>query len=494
VVVFRAGYRLRYLLGGLALLATGGCTEEDQRDAAGARLKASAAEKNRTVSRRLGLDLAAVKKSGQLVVATVTAPRIYFKWRGKHVGLEHDLLKAYANSLSVDVVFIPVCCVKKALQLAERGYVHIAAARLTRTPLRDRSMLPSVEYYRTRQQLVCHKRLAWLRSVRQLRRLKPERFVLIARSSYAERLRELQKKIPGLAWREAEDVLTEDLLERVWSGRQDCTVADRNIVNVYRRYYPALITPFYLSGEQSIVWYMPAQAKSLQQSVNQWFARPNGRYALKVLYERYYGYLGRFDYLDSRVFIERMHRRLPRYKALFEGAAKKHGLDWRLLAAIGYQESHWDPNAKSPTGVRGLMMLTEATARLLGVDNRVDPAQSIDGGARYFKMLYDQLPVEIVPPDRSWFALAAYNMGMGHLLDAMKLARRLGKKPYRWASVKEVLPLLQIRRYYLKTRYGRARGGEARRYVRNIRNYYDLLTRKSVSLEAMQTRRYQYSR
>ncbi len=471
------------------LLAAGACADQDDRHPG-----ASAGAAARDVSQRLGLDVAAIKKSGQLVVATLTAPRIYFKWRGKHVGLEHDLLRAYANRISVDAVFVPVCCIKKALQLVEQGYVHIAAARLTRTPERDRKMLPSAEYYRTRQQLVCHKGVTWLKSLRQLPRLRPERFAVIAGSSYVERLRELKRIMPGLAWREIEDALTEDLLEQVWSGKLDCTVADRNIVSVYRRYYPELRTPFYISSEQSIVWYMPSRAKSLQQSVNEWFARPNGRYALKVLYERYYGYLGRFDYLDSRVFIERMHRRLPRYKALFEQAAQKYGLDWKLLAAIGYQESHWDPKAKSPTGVRGLMMLTEATARFLGIGNRLDPANSIEGGARYFKMLYERLPDQIVAPDRYWFALAAYNMGMGHLLDAIRLARRLGRKPYRWASVKDVLPLLERRRYYLNTRYGRARGREARRYVRNIRNYYDLLNRKSVSLEAMQTNRYRSPR
>ncbi|MDX1657143.1 MAG: transglycosylase SLT domain-containing protein, partial [Candidatus Competibacteraceae bacterium] len=142
-----------------------------------------------------------------------------------------------------------------------------------------------------------------------------------------------------------------------------------------------------------------------------------------------------------------------------------------------YQESHWNPRARSPTGVRGLMMLTLATARPLKVSNRLDPAQSVDGGARYLRHLLERLPAEVVKEDRLWFALAAYNVGLGHVLDARTLARRLGRNPNIWSDLKGVLPLLARRQYHRTLEYGYARGSEPVRYVQRIRDFRDILER-----------------
>ncbi|MFN2350041.1 MAG: transglycosylase SLT domain-containing protein, partial [Thioalkalivibrio sp.] len=165
----------------------------------------------------------------------------------------------------------------------------------------------------------------------------------------------------------------------------------------------------------------------------------------------------------------------PRFRPLFETAAASHEVRWTLLAAQSYQESHWDPAARSPTGVRGLMMLTQPTAAELGVTNRLDPAQSINGGARYLADLRRRLPETIQEPDRTWIALAAYNVGMGHVFDARGLARDLGRNPDSWVEFREVLPLLAQPRYHRKLRYGYARGTEPVEYVRRIRNYEDIL-------------------
>ncbi len=143
---------------------------------------------------------------------------------------------------------------------------------------------------------------------------------------------------------------------------------------------------------------------------------------------------------------------------------------------MGYQESHWLPTATSKTGVRGLMMLTLRTAKAMGVKNRLDPRQSIQGGARYISLLMSKLPESIYPADRVWFALAAYNVGMGHLGDARKLTAAEGLDPDKWLDVKTILPRLAQKQWYSKTRYGYARGGEPVHFVNNIRRYYDILT------------------
>lgn len=200
------------------------------------------------------------------------------------------------------------------------------------------------------------------------------------------------------------------------------------------------------------------------------------RGTLSALIDRYYGYLNNFDYYDAKVFIQRLNSRLPKYIKLFEEEADKYDLSWRLLAAMAYQESQWDAAARSPTGVRGLMMLTLPTAGALGVTDRLDPEQSIRGGARYFNRLRKRLPAHIGKWDRTWLALAAYNVGYGHLRDAQKLAEQMGKDPYRWDQLKDVLPLLSNRRYYDALPHGYARGSEPVQYVQRIRNY-ELLIR-----------------
>ena len=196
---------------------------------------------------------------------------------------------------------------------------------------------------------------------------------------------------------------------------------------------------------------------------------------LDRLVERYYGAATKFDYVNVKTFRRRVKSVLPRYEALFRQAGAEYGLDWRLLAAQSYQESYWKPGAVSPTGVEGLMQLTEATAEFIDVEDRTDPRQSVLGGARYLRSLRDRIHESVTEPDRTWFALAAYNVGLGHLLDARALARRLNKDPDRWTSVKTMLPLLSQPQWYTKTKHGQARGYEAVAYVTRIRSFYDIL-------------------
>ena len=178
---------------------------------------------------------------------------------------------------------------------------------------------------------------------------------------------------------------------------------------------------------------------------------------------------------EIRRFHHHIETRLPQYRRQFEGIAQAYGISWTLLAAQAYQESHWDQYAVSPTGVRGIMMLTRDTASFLGIQNREDPTKSIEGGARYFYNLKKRLPRHIGKPDRISIALAAYNVGMGHIKDAQRLARRMGKNPNSWNDLKSTLPLLTQKSYYETLEYGYARGWEPVRYVKRIHAYHALL-------------------
>jgi len=245
---------------------------------------------------------------------------------------------------------------------------------------------------------------------------------------------------------------------------------------VNQAFYPAVRVGFDLSEPQPMAWALPpGEDESLQQAVDVFFAGIRADGTLDQLIERFYGHADVLDYVGARGFARHMQQRLPRYETLFRQAGDQYGLDWRLLAAMGYQESLWDPDAVSFTGVRGIMMLTLPTAKFVGVTNRIDPKQSIFGGARYLIWVRDQLPDDIPEPDRTWFAMAAYNIGIGHLDDARNLTRSNGRDPNRWVDVKDHLPLLSKKEWYSKTRYGYARGAEPVHYVQNIRRYHEIL-------------------
>lgn len=184
----------------------------------------------------------------------------------------------------------------------------------------------------------------------------------------------------------------------------------------------------------------------------------------------------RYTYVDNKYFLRNTKKLLPKYKGLFQKAAKKYDLDWRLVASIAYQESVWDPQAVSPTGVRGMMMLTKITAKEMNVKDRTNVTQSIFGGAGYFRKLLNRIPAEVKGVNRELMALASYNMGYGHLIAARKLTAQQGADNTVWKEVKKRLPLLQQRKYYKNSPYGYAGGArQALHYVGEIQKHYDML-------------------
>ncbi len=416
-----------------------------------------------------------IQARGELRLGTRNAPTTYYIDRqGRPAGPEWEMVRDFARRLGVT----PRPVVKDSLgdlfQALDSGEVDLLAAGITHTPARARRYLFGPTYQRVRQQVVCRRGGPRPRSPSELASV---RLVVPSRSSYVEHLARLAQTVPGLVWQEDSEEDSEGLLAQVWRREIDCTVADSNIVAINRRYYPELVVAFDLSEDQALAWVMPLGGADLQAEVIRWFDHFRALGALDTVMERYYGHVTVFDYVDVKRFLARVRTRLPRYRPWFEAAGEKYGLPWTLLAAQAYQESHWNRRARSPTGVRGIMMLTLATARELGIRSRLDARASIDGGARYLARLRDRLPEEIPEPDRTWMALAAYNMGYGHLQDAWTLARRLGKDPYRWHELQTVLPLLAKKRYYRSLKYGYARGWEPVIYVQRIRNFQDLLER-----------------
>ncbi len=418
---------------------------------------------------------------GTMVVLTRNAPTtFYYDQNGEPAGYEYELARDFADTIGVDARFVIKDTVTEILEGITDGQGDIAAAGLTRTIERMRHYRFGPTYKHIRQQLVCNRAGDYPRRLDDLPGFSIE---VIANSSYEETLIGLARRFGDLSFQATVGTDTEGILARVAAGEVDCTIADSNIVAVNRRYEPDLIVPFDMSERQELAWVVPSGADSLVEALNEWFAEVGETDFLVELDERYYGHVDGFDYVDLSVFERRIGTRLPEFRTWFELAGAAQDFPWTLLAAVGYQESHWEPLARSATGVRGLMMLTLATARDLGVANRLDPEESIRGGAAYLRWLYDRMPAEITGDDRLHIALAAYNVGYGHVMDARVLARRQELDPNSWRDLREVLPLLSRRTHYRDLRYGYAPGGQAVIYVQQVRDYWDILNRAFPSHE-----------
>lgn len=420
----------------------------------------------------LDLSPEAIREAGEIVVVTVESPTTYAVSDGAPTGYEVELAGEMARSLGVAVRFEVAPDLETALSLIAAGEAQLAAAGVTVTSAREARMRFAPAYKAVTQQLACRRGGPMPSAPEALAGL---RIAVVAGSSYEERLSELAEAHPGIAFHTRGHASAMPLLEAVQDGRLDCTVADSNLIAFARLRFPEIETPLDLTGQQTLAWALPPDAEALDAWLGEWFAQAHEDGVLEALDERWYGAVRQFDYVDVARFLRRLEDRLPPLQPYFVEAARSAELDWRILAAQGYQESHWDPDAVSPTGVRGVMMLTLPTARRVGVEDRTDPVQSIRGGAAHLADLYDRLPAEVTGDDRLYMALAAYNVGMGHLYDARALAERQGLDKNSWADLRQVLPLLSREEYYTTTRYGYARGHEPVRYVAKIRQYRALL-------------------
>jgi membrane-bound lytic murein transglycosylase F len=414
-----------------------------------------------------------VRHSGVLKVVTSNAPTTYYLGLDGPVGPEYELARGFAEFLGVELEMYTLDSISQVLREVARGRAHLAAAALIPTPARREQFAFGPAYREVTQQLVYRQGGAVPRTIEDTY---GRRIEVPADSSYAYTLEELRGAAPGLTWLENPATDVQELLGRVATGEIDFTLADSTAVQLNRFFHPDIRVAFDVSEPFPVAWaFRAGEDRSLVEQAERYFEEILASGRVAEILDRYYGHADRFDYVGTRTFLRHIDTRLPRYRAFFEEVAAEHGWDWRLLAALSYQESHWNPKAVSPTGVRGLMMLTLPTAEAMGVTDREDAEQSIRGGARYLSKLMERMPERITEPDRTLFTLAAYNIGYGHLEDARRIAQRRGLDPDRWADVRDSLPLLTQERWYRETRFGYARGWEPVRFIENIRRYYEVL-------------------
>ena len=411
--------------------------------------------------------IAQIKSRGVLRISTINSPLTYYTINDAPAGMDYELAKRFADYLGVKLEVTVRPNLSDLFDDLDDDKADILAAGLIYNSERLARFRAGPTYYSVSQQLVYRIGKARPKSLGDLK----GRLTVASGSAYLSTLRNAkQNQYPDLDWAISTDQAPKALLEAVADGKLEYTVADSVTIGMLQRIYPQLAVAFDITEEEPVTWYIPREEDdSLNAAMLDYFSQMSEEGSMARLEEKYLGHVGTFDYVDTRTFLRAIDDTLPDIQPLFERYASH--IDWRLLAAISYQESHWNPQATSPTGVRGLMMLTRNTADSLDVDDRLDPEQSIRGGSEYLQRMMEKVPATVPEEERIWFALAAYNMGYAHMLDARRLTEKQKGNPDSWADVKIRLPMLSQKRYYNQTTYGYARGHEAYSYVENIRKY-----------------------
>ncbi|NLW04508.1 MAG: membrane-bound lytic murein transglycosylase MltF [Pseudomonadaceae bacterium] len=417
--------------------------------------------------------LSQVLKTGTLTVAMRNTPAVFYEHRDGYAGFEYELVKSFADHLGVKLKVINLANALEMEQAVLKGEVDMAAGSLGLTLDRSRRFSATAPLLHSPQMVVY--RTGHFRPKSWQDVIERTSLAVLAGSRQAEVLQSQQVLHPHLSWMETEDLEVTDLLKMVQDGDLDYALVSTQDFNINRFFFPRVAVAFDAEVSSALVWLFSKQDHSkLERAATSYINLAQASGTISEVRERYYRHEQYLEYVGAPLFLRHVRTRLPQYESHFRHAAEQQSLDWLLLAAVAFQESHWRKNAVSPTGVRGLMMLTQRTANELNVD-RLNPLESIEGGSRYLKQLYDRMPESVQGRDRLYMALASYNVGKGHLEDARKITESQGFNPNSWDDVAKHLPLLTQRKWYRQTRYGYARGNEPVAYVHNIRRYLEIL-------------------
>jgi membrane-bound lytic murein transglycosylase F len=415
-----------------------------------------------------------------ITFVTINSPNTYYINSDREFsGLEYDLAVAFSAYLGdkKQIEFIVVDSIEEVIEALVTNKADIAAADLTVTDIRKQVIDFSTPYQDVQQQVIYNKQVT-NKPAKNIKHLVGKEIVVPASTSFVERLKQHKKEAQALEWTARKAAHSENILEDVAKGTVEYTIADDHLVSVLQNFHPNLRVAFPFGKPEKIAWgFAKGRKPDLLLEANAFFTKIKSDGTLRNLIDRYHGNSKRLKPLDINTFLSRSRTLLPQYKKLFKDAQEITGIDWRMLAALSYQESHWDTFNTSPTNVRGLMMLTEATSDQMGVMNRLDPKESIPAGAKYLNLMVNTLPERVPEPDRTYMALASYNIGYAHVEDARVLAQRLGLSPDSWVDVKKALLKLNDPQHYVNAKYGYCRCAQPVIYVESIRSYYNILAR-----------------
>ncbi len=432
-------------------------------------------------------DLQRIIKKGKIVALTGYNAYSYFIYKGQPMGYEYSLLKLFGKYLNVNVEIKVVPSLSEMFRKLRSGQGDLIAFNLTVTNER-RKLVAFTHYLNTTKQVLVQRlpknwRLMTRDDIeksliRSPLELDGKTIYVLAHSSYVTRLENLSEEIGGkINIVEADSNLsTEDLIELVAQGKIDYTVSDENVARLSQAYLPNIDVNTPISFPQKIAWAVRKSSKKLLDTLNVWIDKMKRKTIFYVLYNKYYK--NRIAYARRRrsVYFTSVSGKISKYDSLIKKYSKWIGWDWRLAASLIYQESQFNPQAKSWAGAVGLMQLMPETAASFGAKDPLDPYQSLKAGFKYLKWLNKFWNRHIKDEnERIKFVLASYNIGPGHILDAMRLAGKYGADSTVWfGNVEKFLRLKSRRKYFTDpvVRYGYSDGRETIKYVREILERY----------------------
>ena len=437
------------------------------------------------------------EEAGELIVLIRPGPAFYFPGPdGTLAGFDVDLARQFAAEKKLPLKFALADSAAQVIAAIAKGEAHIGAGGLyrplpsadagnTAAPSAAPSAAPAPSAGEEATDVAWTTGLASTQPVLIYNRdgykpanwndLDGETVAFVADAGFESEIAAARNAHPGIRWESHPSPSAAGLVSQVSDGTIGYAIVGSLAASLARNIYLDFDVAFPAGAKRGIAWAVPPRFTDLRQELDRFIARLKRDGTLARLADRHMPDPGQIQRIDAGMLQERLRTVLPQYRSLFHDAQEKSGIEWRLLAAIAYQESQWDPAATSATGVRGIMQITEDTARHLGISDLLDPAQNVVAAARYLRDLKAKLPARIHEPDRTWLALAAFNIGLGHLEDARVLAQKQKLDPDLWSDVKKVLPLLAVPEYYQQAKLGYARGGMPVAFVDRVRGYYDVL-------------------
>jgi len=442
-------------------------------------------------------DLAEIKKDGVLHAITTYSSTSYFLYKGMPMGFEYELLSRLAEDLDLELKITIAENFNDLITKLNKGEVDLIAYGLTITEPRQKQVSFTEYHYVTHQTLVQRMPENW----RSLPGYKIDQNVISntleliddtvwvrENTSYAQRLKNLQDEIgEEIPIEHIEgNINTDEIIRMVVNGEIDRTVADYNIASISKTYYPILHIDTRISFSQRIAWAVRQNSPDLLKAINNWIAKEKKSDDYYVIYNKYFKNTKAYRSRVQSDFYSKNSNKISQYDEIIKENASKIGWDWRFLCSQVYQESRFDPKAKSWAGAGGLIQLMPATAKEVGVSNRLDPAQNVSGGVKYLDKMRDKFESVKDSIQKVKFTLAAFNCGAGHVFDAMRLAEKHGKNPNIWdENVDEYILKLAEKKFYLDevVKHGFVRGQEPYNYVKDIFLRFDYY-KQFIDLEA----------
>lgn len=419
-------------------------------------------------------DLPALKSKRKVLrVLTRNSPATYFIWRGQLMGFEYDLIEDFAKQHDLRIEMIVPPNWGDLIPWLKQGRGDVIAASMTILPERQKQGVAfSQPYNYVSEMLVARKK----DKVASLDDLTARTIVASPSSSYWQTLTRLRKQIAFVLQPAPESMATSEIIAKVAAGEYDLTVADSNLVDLELTWRNDIKAPFALGERVAIGWAVARHTPKLLEAINNYFEKTYRGTFYNLTYQKYFkntrAVRGHVKFRAAKT------GQLSPYDDAVRRFSKRYGFDWRLITAQMYQESRFNPNARSWAGARGLMQVMPRTARELGFANISNPAAGIHAGVKYLSWLRDQFETEVPNAERNWFSLAAYNAGWGHVWDARELASQFGLDRDRWfGHVERAMLALSNPKYYRSARYGYVQGSQPVDYVHAIRTRYEAYTR-----------------